>query len=152
MTMLALQFIGGLLLLLGGGESLVRGAGSIARGMGVPPVVVGLTVVAFGTSAPELVVAVTGSVTGAGGIAFGNVVGSNIFNLLLVLGAASWVLPIESSLHTVRFDLFFVGALTLLCAFSLRRERTVGRLEGGIYLLGYVCFLALLYVQGRSSG
>ena len=95
MTMLALQFIGGLLLLLGGGESLVRGAATIARSLGVPAVVVGLTVVAFGTSAPELVVAVTGSLTGAGGIAFGNVVGANIINIAFILGLTATIMPLK---------------------------------------------------------
>ena len=83
MPVLVLQFPGGLLLLLGGGESLVRGAGAIAGGLGVPPVAAGLTVVAFGTSAPEFVVAVTGAATRAVGIAFGNVVGTDNINVPL---------------------------------------------------------------------
>ena len=95
MTTLVLQFLGGLLLLLGGGEALVRGAASIARGMGVPPVVIGLTVVAFGTSAPEFVVAVTGAVSGAGGVAFGNVVGANIINIAFILGLTATILPLR---------------------------------------------------------
>lgn len=94
MLVLVLQFLGGLLLLLGGGESLVRGAGAIARGFGVPPVAVGLTVVAFGTSAPEFVVAVTGAATGAGGIAFGNVVGANIINIAFILGLTAVISPL----------------------------------------------------------
>jgi len=92
--LLFLQFLGGLVLLLGGGEALVRGAAAIARGLGVPPVVVGLTVVAFGTSAPELVVAVTGAATGAGGIAFGDVVGANIINIAFILGLTAIIHPL----------------------------------------------------------
>lgn len=94
MFLLSVQFLGGLLLLLGGGEALVRGAAAIARRLGVPPVAVGLTVVAFGTSAPEFVVAVTGAATGAGGIAFGNVVGANIINIAFILGLTATLHPL----------------------------------------------------------
>jgi len=88
-------FLSGLALLLAGGESLVRGAAAIARASGVPPVVVGLTVVAFGTSAPELVVAVVGTTSGAGGVAFGNAVGASITNIAFVLGIAALFRPLE---------------------------------------------------------
>ena len=94
MLLLSIQFLGGLLLLLGGGDALVRGAAAIARGLGVPPVAIGLTVVAFGTSAPEFVVAVTGAATGAGGIAFGNVVGANIINIAFILGLTATIHPL----------------------------------------------------------
>ena len=94
MIWLAAQFVGGLLLLLGGGDALVRGAASIARNLGVPSVVVGLTVVAFGTSAPEFVVALTGSASGAGGVAFGNLVGASIINIALILGLTAVIAPL----------------------------------------------------------
>ena len=94
MLWLLVQFGGGLLLLLAGGDALVRGAAAIARNLGVPPVVVGLTVVAFGTSAPELVVAITSSASGAGGIAFGNVVGASVINIALILGLTAVIHPL----------------------------------------------------------
>ena len=94
MIWLTLKFLGGLLLLLGGGDALVRGAASIARNLGVPSVVVGLTVVAFGTSAPEFVIAVTGSVSGAGAVAFGNLVGASIINIALILGITALIHPL----------------------------------------------------------
>ncbi|HKK52116.1 MAG TPA: sodium:calcium antiporter, partial [Myxococcota bacterium] len=84
-----LLLLGGLVLLLGGGEMLVRGASALARELGVSPLVVGLTVVAFGTSAPELAVNVTAAWRGDAGLAFGNVVGSNIANIGLILGLAA---------------------------------------------------------------
>ncbi len=87
----------GIALLIGGGTLLVRGASEIAANLGVSPLVVGLTVVGFGTSAPELVVNVVGAMRGATGLAFGNVVGSNISNLGLVLGAAALMTPIRLS-------------------------------------------------------
>ena len=80
--------------MLAGGDALVRGAAAIARNLGVPPVVVGLTVVAFGTSAPELVVAITSSASGAGGIAFGNVVGASVINIALILGLTAVIHPL----------------------------------------------------------
>lgn len=95
MVWLLLQFLAGLILLLGGGDALVRGGAAIARSLGVPSVVVGLTVVAFGTSAPEFVVAVTGAATGAGGVAFGNVVGANVVNIAFILGLTATIRPLE---------------------------------------------------------
>ncbi len=91
---LTVQFLGGLLLLLAGGDALVRGAAIIARNLGVPSVVVGLTVVAFGTSAPEFVIAVTGTATGAGGVAFGNLVGASIVNIAMILGVTAAIIPL----------------------------------------------------------
>lgn len=91
---LSVQFLGGLLLLLAGGDSLVRGAAIIARNLGVPSVVVGMTVVAFGTSTPELVIAVTGAATGAGGVAFGNLVGASVVNIVFILGLTATIFPL----------------------------------------------------------
>ncbi|NDY43549.1 sodium:calcium antiporter, partial [Dissulfurirhabdus thermomarina] len=85
----------GLALLVGGGEVTVRGASALAREAGVPPVVVGLTVVAFGTSAPELAVNVAAAVTGRGGVCFGNIVGSNLANIGLILGTSALLRPIR---------------------------------------------------------
>ena len=87
-------FLAGLALLLGGGQALVRGAAAIATGFGVPPIAVGMTVVAFGTSAPELVVAVVGAITGAEGVAFGNLAGANIVNIGLILGTSAILVPL----------------------------------------------------------
>jgi cation:H+ antiporter len=84
----------GLLLLIGGGEWLVRGASRLASLLGVPPVVIGLSVVAFGTSAPELAVSVLSAYRGQPDIAVGNVVGSNIVNILLILGLSAVVAPL----------------------------------------------------------
>ncbi len=90
-----LGLVAGLALLLGGGELLVRGASSLARDLGVPPLVVGLTVVAFGTSAPELAVNVTAALRGDAALSFGNVIGSNIANIGLILGTAALVRAVE---------------------------------------------------------
>ena len=89
MLVQTLLLLVGLALLLSGGESLVRGASALARRLGLSEVVIGLTVVAFGTSAPELVVSVSAALSGQAGLALGNVVGSNIGNILLILGASA---------------------------------------------------------------
>jgi cation:H+ antiporter len=134
----------GLLVLSGGGKAFVAGAVGIALQFGMSERVVGLTIVAVGTSLPELAASLVAALRGHSALAVGNVVGSNIFNLLLVLGASSMVLPIQSSLHTIYADLLFLGALTLACTWSLRRERRVGRTEGAAYLIGYLAFVCVL--------
>jgi cation:H+ antiporter len=101
----AVTLLFGLLLLLSGGALLVRGASEIAASHGISPMVIGLTIVGFGTSAPELVVNVIGAASGATDLAFGNVVGSNISNLALVLGAAALMTPIEIRSGLVRREL-----------------------------------------------
>ena len=134
----------GLVVLLAGGKSFVEGASGIAHGLGMSDRLVGLTVVAIGTSLPELAASLAAALKGHSDLAVGNVVGSNLFNILLVLGATSLVRPIEGSLASFARDLSFMGALTLLCVLSMHRERRVGRVEGGIYLLGYAGFLSAL--------
>jgi cation:H+ antiporter len=112
-----LTFIGlvtGIALLIGGGTLLVRGASAIATNLGVSPLIVGLVVVGFGTSAPELAINVFGALRGEMGIAFGNVVGSNISNLALVLGAAALVAPIHIQGQLVRREVPFLVLITMI--------------------------------------
>ena len=95
--MTALLIFGGLVLLVAGGDVMVRGAVNIATRLGVSPLVIGLTLVGFGTSTPELVTSVQASLAGSPGIALGNIVGSNIANILLILGVSALVAPIVIS-------------------------------------------------------
>lgn len=114
MTWTAAAFVaGGLALLLGGGECLVRGAVGLARSLGVPPLVIGLTVVAFGTSAPELVVSLQAALGGHPDIVLGNVVGSNNANILLIAGAAAAIRPVAAEPGAVRRDGAALMAATL---------------------------------------
>jgi len=121
-----LRFLGGFALLLGGAELLVRGASRLARAMGVSPLVVGLTVVAFGTSSPEIAVSVGAVLGGTGDIAFGNVVGSNIANILLVLGLSAAVAPLVVHRDMVRRDVPVMILASLLVA-GLSLDGAVGR-------------------------
>ena len=106
--------VAGIALLIGGGTLLVRGASEIATRLGVSPMIVGLIVVGFGTSAPELAINVFGALRGETGIAFGNVVGSNISNLALVLGAAALVAPITIQSQLVRREVPFLVLVTII--------------------------------------
>jgi cation:H+ antiporter len=139
----------GLLLLLGGGAAMVRGASGIAEGYGVPPMVVGLTVVAFGTSAPELVVNVMGAFEGQTALAFGNIAGSNLANLGLVLGTSAIITPMALQGKMVRRELpllLLATSVLLLMILDpiLRNESAViDRSDGLIMLLLFGIFIYL---------
>jgi cation:H+ antiporter len=132
---LFIELTGGLVYLLLGGDVLVRGAVALARKYRVSPVVIALTVVAFGTSLPEMVVVVQAALTGYPGLVFGNVVGSNIANILLVAGGAAIVYPLTYGEHSVRRDsIVMIAATVFLILLSL--NGTLGRVEGVILLVG----------------
>jgi len=131
----------GLGLLAGGGEALVRGATSIARIAGLTPAVIGLTVVAAGTSLPELVVSVMAAIRGTPDIAVGNVVGSNIFNIAVVLGAAALVAPLKIHGSAVRLE-WPVMFLASWIGFLLMRDYSLDRMEGGFFVASLVVFVA----------
>ncbi|MGE3274773.1 MAG: calcium/sodium antiporter [Vicinamibacterales bacterium] len=126
----------GLVLLAGGGELLVRGASRLARRWGVSPLVIGLTVVAFGTSAPELAVSVRAALTGGSDLALGNVVGSNILNVLLILGVSALITPLVVHQRIVRIDVpLMIGASIVVALLGL--DGQLGRLDG-LFLGGAV--------------
>ena len=135
-----LTLAGGLALLVGAASVLVRGAAALALRLGLTPLVVGLTVVAFGTSAPELVVSVQAALAGAGGIAVGNVVGSNVANVGLVLAAAVLVRPLASDPSLFRRDLPALVVVTGLATLLLA-DRQLGRWEGAALVAGLVVYL-----------
>ena len=147
---LFLQFIAGLVLLVIGAELLVRGASRLAIASGITPLVVGLTVVAYGTSMPEAAVSVQAALEGSADIALGNVIGSNIFNVLFVLGTAALVAPLAVSKQLVRMDVpVMVFASTLLYALSLNGRISV--LEGVVLLVLLVGYTILAIRQGRRG-
>lgn len=142
--------LGGLIALLIAGEVLVRGAVGVATRLGVPTLVIGLTVVAFGTSAPELLVGVTAALGGAPGIAVGNVVGSNIANVLMVLGVPALIMPIACGAAGVKRSVaIMLGAsLVFLGAIS---DGTVVRWEGLALVALLVFFLVDSYRQASIN-
>jgi cation:H+ antiporter len=137
----------GLVILLVGGKLFVDGAVALALALGMSERVVGLTVVAIGTSLPEMAASLVAALRGHSAIAVGNVIGSNVFNVLLILGAAGLVSPIEGSLGDLRLDLLTLAGLTALAVVFLRTERVLTRAEGGLLAAVYTAFLVLLVVQ-----
>jgi cation:H+ antiporter len=141
--MTALLFVAGLVVLVAGGEVLVRGSARLAAATGISPLVIGLTVVAFGTSSPELAVSVQAGMAGQVDIAVGNVVGSNIFNVLLILGMSAAVVPLVVSEQLVRLDvpvMIVVSALLLM----LSLDGAITRGESAL-MVG----LLLVYITGQ---
>ena len=133
----------GLLLLLAGGYVFVEGSRELARWLGISERVIGLTVVALGTSVPELAASLVAAFRGHSALAIGNVVGSNIFNIFLVLGGVGLVAPIHGSLGELRLDMLFFVAITIFGALAMRGSRRIGRVEGGVFLAAYLAFIAL---------
>lgn len=136
----------GLVGLVLGGDWLVRGAVSVAKALGVSPVVIGLTLVGFGTSTPELVTSLQAALSGAPGIAIGNVVGSNIGNILLILGIGACIAPVVVPRDVLRRDGTVVALATALCV-AMVLLGDMGRLAGGLFVLALLGYLALVLVQ-----
>lgn len=137
----------GLAVLIGGGELFVSGAAGLAEAFGVDERIVGLTVVAFGTSLPELAASIVAALRGHSDLALGNVVGSNIFNALLILGAAGLLQPFDANLSDLRLDFGFLIGLSLYAVVALWRPRTMSRFEGGLLVAGYAAFLVALVLD-----
>lgn len=139
-------FAGGLALTILGARFFVAGAINVAAFLGVSEAVIGLTVVAVGTSLPELVTTLTAARRKQADIAFGNIVGSNIFNVLFILGATALVSPIEVPRSIQTFDVWVMSAVTaLLLVFSVTRWR-ISRIEGGVFLLAYAGYIGWLAI------
>ena len=145
-----IELAGGLAWLLIGGDFLVRGAVALARRFHVSPMVIALTVVAFGTSLPELVVVVEASLNGYPGLVFGNVVGSNIANVLLVMGTAAVVYPVTHGDHSVRRDYLVMVAATLLLI-GLSANGTLSVLDGVMLLGGLIAVNALTAKEAAQA-
>jgi len=146
-----LLFCAGLGLLVLGAESLVRGASRLAAAAGVSPLVIGLTVVAFGTSAPEMAVSVKASWLGQADMAVGNVVGSNIFNVLFILGASALITPLLVAQDLVRRDVPILIAISGL-VIVLALDGGIGRVDGIVLFAGLIAYTAwVVRVSRRES-
>lgn len=151
MTLMTFVYlIAGLVLLVAGAEVLVRGAAKLAAQFGIPPLVIGLTVVAFGTSAPETAVSVQAALNGSGDIAIGNVLGSNIANVLLILGMTALVAPLVVSRQLIRLDVpLMIGAS--LVTYALAWDGALSRLDGALLFAGVLGYTAFLIVSSRRA-
>lgn len=142
--------VGGLVFLVAGAEFLVRGASQLARALGIPPVIIGLTVVAFGTSAPEFAVGIGSTLQGQPGIAVGNAVGSNILNVLLILGSASIIAPLFVARQLIRLDIPVMIAISII-VYMLALDGSISRAEGFCLTSGLVVYTGILVRMGTNS-
>lgn len=148
--MTILFFVTGIVFLITGAEILVRGASRIATVIGISPLVIGLTVVAFGTSSPELAVSIKSTLSEQANIGLGNVIGSNIFNVLFILGLSALIIPLQASKQLIRLDVpLMIGLSILVLLFSL--DQNLGRTDGLILVLGLVVYFGYLFYQGKSD-
>lgn len=146
-----LMLAAGLALLVLGSEWLVNGAARLAADFGVPSLIIGLTIVAFGTSAPELAVSVKSAWSGQTELAVANVVGSNIFNVLFILGLAALISPLLVSPQLVRRDVpLMIGASAL--AMLLLRDGALARWEAAVLFAGVILYTLFLFREGRKQG
>lgn len=140
----------GVTMVLYGADRLTEGASALARRMNVPEIIIGLTIVAAGTSAPELFVSMASALKGTPDLAVGNVVGSNTMNCMLIVGCAAMVAPMTISRSTVKKDIpFSVGASVLLML--LEFNGFLGRLDGLLLLAGFVAFMAYTLSQAKNG-
>jgi len=140
------QFAAGLVLTIAGARALVSGAVGIAQAAGVSDAIIGLTVVAVGTSLPELVTSVTAARRGHAEVALGNVIGSNIFNILGILGVTALVAPMAVPAQVAGFDIWAMAAATVLLIVLAATGLRVSRREGAGLLAAYAAYLAVLVV------
>lgn len=146
-----LLLIAGLVLLVFGADLLVKGAARLATSFGVPALVVGLTVVAFGTSAPELAVSVKSAWSGQAELAVANVVGSNILNILFILGLSAMISPLIISQQLIRQDVPIMIGISVVAAIMVRNG-SIGKLEAALLAAGLIAYTAFLFIQGRRQG
>lgn len=144
----------GFIMLIKGADWFVDGAASLAGKFGIPQLVIGLTIVAMGTSAPEAAVSISSALKGNVGITIGNVIGSNIMNILLILGIASIIIPVAVQKSTKQYEIPFVIAVTVLLAALGLSDGTISRLDGlilWIFFLGYLFYLFRMATKGEAS-
>ncbi|MEB3230088.1 MAG: calcium/sodium antiporter [Leptolyngbyaceae bacterium] len=149
MTALGLLILG-LVLLVAGAEILVRGASKLAMLLGISPLIIGLTIVAYGTSTPEMAVSLQASLAGDAGISIGNVVGSNICNVLFILGVSAMITPLLVAQQLIKIDVpIMIGVSILLVA--LVQDGLLGRFDAVLLFVGAVLYTVFLFTQGRSE-
>ena len=150
---IALQFVLlalGFVMLAKGADWFVEGAAGIAMRFGIPQLVIGLTIVAMGTSAPEAAVSIAAAVKGNADITIGNIVGSNILNILVILGLAASIVPIAVARSTVRIEIPFMIAVTALL-FYQGRDGSISLADGGVLMVAFAVYMMYLYTMAMKS-
>jgi len=147
---IVIYILGGIVGLFVGAEGLVRGSSSLAISFGISPLVVGLTIVAFATSSPELVVSIKAAIDGNPGIVVGNVVGSNICNIALILGVAALISPMRVKTQVIKREIplmIFISFVFLLVLI----DGSISRWEGAIFVIGIIAYIILSYMYVRKD-
>jgi cation:H+ antiporter len=151
MTTTILFFILGLIVLIVGADLLVRGSSRLAAAFGVSPLVIGLTIVALGTASPEIAVSLQAAASGQGDLTIGNVLGSNIFNILFVLGVSAMIAPILIAQQLIRLDAPIMIGISLL-AYLLVLDGRLGSMDGAVLFIGVVIYTIFSLRQSRQEG
>ncbi len=146
-----LILIAGFVLLVKGADWLVDGASGIAEKAGMSKLVIGLTIVAMGTSAPEAAISISAAVKGSADIAVGNVLGSNILNILLILGLTAVITPLAVHESTVKYEIPFVFFITVIFALIGLRDKVIGRFDGAILWVLFIAYLSYLFYMSKNS-
>lgn len=146
-----LLLIAGFVLLIKGADYFVDGSSALANRMHIPPIIIGLTIVAMGTSAPEAAVSISSAIQGSNAIAIGNVLGSNIANILLILGLTAFIHPLTVQKNTVNYEMPFVILITgILCVMGWKYG-IISHTSARILIAMFICFLGYLYVLAKKS-
>ncbi len=146
---ITLFLVGGLLLLVAGGEILVRGSVGLAKRFNVSPLIIGLTIVSFGTSSPELLVSLKAAISGYSALSLGNVIGSNIGNIAVILGIAAIIYPISISKQIIKKEMPILIGVTLFSILFLL-DGKLTRLEGFIFFAGLIVYVVVGYKLSRT--
>lgn len=147
-----IMLLAGFYLLISGADFFVEGSCSLARKLKIPSLIVGLTIVAMGTSAPELAVSISAAVSGSNSLAISNVIGSNLFNLLMVLGVCSAIKPIDTNSSVAKRDYpISIGAMALFVIFIL--DGTMSRVEAAVLIIALIAYIIVsIKLAGKDSG
>ena len=151
MVMMIVLLISGTVLLYFGAELLVKGSANLAMRCGVSALVAGLTIVAFGTSAPELVVSIKAALDGLGDIAVGNVIGSNIFNIAIILGLSALIHPMKVHLNVLKVDTPVMLASSVLLM-AVLHDLYLSRVEGIFLFAGIIAYMTFTIITARRTG
>ena len=141
----------GFVLLIKGADYFVDGASSLATRMCIPPIIIGLTVVAMGTSAPEAAVSISSAAHGSNAIAIGNIIGSNIANVFGILGLTAMITTLAVQKNTVRYEIPFVCLITMLLCWMGAEYGMISRAGAGVLLVLFIIFLGYLYLISRNT-
>ncbi len=141
----------GFVMLIKGADWFVDGASGIADRLGIPPIIIGLTIVAMGTSAPEAAISISSALKGSADIAVGNVIGSNILNVLIILGVTSVIVPVAVNKTTIRYEIPFVIIITAVFAALGLYDGRINITDGFVLILFFIIYLSYLFVMAKKS-